>query len=135
MISNRTALLLLRFWWARPIYRYAFRKVLIALENGAPGVLGMLLSDLWSSNSVRLSSTLIELLLLLPDELLNSNSSLNNHFAKELFLRETVRERLQLCRTAILMCFKGGPIDYSFLATRHAGKGQKRVAEAAGKRP
>ena len=120
MRSSRIDLFLLRAWWAPPLYRYAFRKVLADLESGTPGVLESLLSTLWSSSNVRLTLTVLQLLVLLPDELLCGNGRIESHFPKELFLHGHVRDRISLCRAAIETCFKLRTISILFLAPNYA---------------
>ncbi len=106
---------LLRIWWCKPLFRWAFRHVLEELKCGSKVSLGIVLNELNQSTDLRLTTALLQLLLLLPDEILERNQSLEDFFPKEKFPHLHIRDRLTQCRITLLFCFKPYCIDYDFL--------------------
>lgn len=106
----------LKLWWCPPLYRWAFREALASLERGEAAAFKEVLWQLGCSDSVRYSSTLLQLLLLLPHVLVEANPVLETGFPKGATGRESIRDRIRQCQEALQICFKIHFIDYRFLA-------------------
>ena len=136
---NTLAFLCLKLWWCPPLYRWAFRRTLASLERGEAAALRGVLWQLGMSGNVRYSLTLLQLLLLLPDEIVEANPILETGFPREITGRESIRDRIRQCRGVLQTCFRIHSIDYRFLAKSYGDfveykEARERRMKGAGKR-
>src|SRR5712671_4442903 len=98
-------LFLLRFWWIKPLYGWAFNKALGVLENGQELDMILIVLRLRKSKSIRYTATLLHLLMILPDQIIENSSSLCDAFSMDLLRDKGIKPRIWLCQSVLIHCF------------------------------
>lgn len=100
-------MMVLRFSITRALLKaYAARRVREFLVGRSTLPMHLVLNALTESTDSRFSAALIELLLSLPDPLLESSEPLRIHFDENILPQKAIRDRIIHCQNVLLVCFR-----------------------------